>query len=1129
MRLLIGASFILGLNLGANKFSDSTFLFCLESDENPLSIRRDGNGFRVDNIELDRALHKTGVLNIEPWISSATDRDRYKDVYLNRIYRVYIDKDRGDVRSAMSFLNSMYSFLYIEHENIHELHYQPNDPSYDQQCSISSVKADKAWGFWDIASGIVPDGQEVLLASVDTGVDYTHPDLKASIWINQEEIPELVWEIVLDLGADLNSDGQMSSLEIENFLIMSGMDNNGDGEINLRDLVYENDDNIIGANTSVFLDGVDQDGNGFADDIIGWDPSGTYSMDDADPYPREGASTTGTWAHGTHVAGILGATTDNGVGMASTAYNAKIISVKVSRDYQQTDPGINDGYDGITYAAKAGHRDLNNNNSWDPGEPFTIINNSWGGGGYSFSENTVIQNAHSNYGAVILSSAGNGDDPQGYYSEEYPAAYDNVLSISAIGCSGNWGGWATYHESVDLAAPGENILSTVIGEGYDSWDGSSMASPNAASVIGLLRSYYPDWSNDQLIDRILFSSDDFIYDLNPDYVDCPDNSGNPVVGGYCIGVGMVDAYKAIGMDFSPNIRLQGYDYEVTDGDGDSVLNPGDSFNLFITLDNEADWASAQNVSVQLEASSDLVEISENSLFISNFISGESYTNESPIQVQLNSSMGLEDVEFYVAVSATGADGYQYSESLFFNIPVSLFQEGFPYDTNSQIGGSPLTVDLDGDGSLEIIFGDYAGLIHVLNTDGQSWNPDIFPYDIGDDIWGSASSADIDLDGNIDFLVGSTNDYLYCFDQFGLKFDYEVGQPLIGTPAIGNIDSDDELEVVVGGYSSSGDLFAVNHDGTSVEGFPVEVNDKIRSVALRDFDDNGLDDIVITTDGDDIMAVIYDDLSLEVLFTAGNKFKSSPSLLKVGDDYAVMAGSYDDSMHAVSISGEILFQIEVGENVNSSTSFVDLGGVAYAFFGADDGFVYAVDMNGDPLNGWPKDLGGGVNISTSVSFSDLDGDGVPEAIIGVSGKLYAFYMDGSLYDKFPISYEFAFTGTPTIVDLDEDGDLEILLGSSGSLVAVDIMEAGTSDGYWNQDRANNKRDGYYEISGSECVDPMSGDVNCDGEINISDIVLMVNYIVNMGQLSEYELWASDINQDQIVDILDVIVAVNLILG
>ena len=213
MRLLIGASFILGITLGSGKFRSSSFLFCLQSVDEPLSITRDGDSFSVDNSNLNRALYESGIKNIEPWISSATDRDRYKDIYLNRIYRAYIDSDRDNVENVMMELNTLYPLLYVERENIHKLHYQPDDPSYDQQCSMSSVKADKAWDFWDIASGIVPEGQEVLLASVDTGVDYTHPDLKASIWINQEEIPEFVWEIILAEGADLNSDGYMSSLE----------------------------------------------------------------------------------------------------------------------------------------------------------------------------------------------------------------------------------------------------------------------------------------------------------------------------------------------------------------------------------------------------------------------------------------------------------------------------------------------------------------------------------------------------------------------------------------------------------------------------------------------------------------------------------------------------------------------------------------------------------------------------------------------------------------------------------------------------------------------------------------------------------------------------------------------------
>ena len=71
--------------------------------------------------------------------------------------------------------------------------------------------------------------------------------------------------------------------------------------------------------------------------------------------------------------------------------------------------------------------------------------------------------------------------------------------MCAIGCNGQWGGWASYHPTVDLAAPGESIYSAIIGSGYASWNGSSMAGPNAASCIGLLKAFYPDMDNDQLM------------------------------------------------------------------------------------------------------------------------------------------------------------------------------------------------------------------------------------------------------------------------------------------------------------------------------------------------------------------------------------------------------------------------------------------------------------------------------------------------------------------------------------------------------------------------------------------------------------------------------------------------------
>ncbi len=394
------------------------------------------------------------------------------------------------------------------------------------------------------------------LASVDTGVDYTHPDLIENIWVNQVELAGN--EIISDLFTiiDLNNDNLISAPEISEFMSTQS-DLNGDGEINLRDALTDE---------SPFTDGNDNDGNGYIDDIIGWDVSGKWGEapddEDNDPFPKEGSGVPndGDWAHGTHVAGILAATTDNGVGMASTMFNGKILSVKCSMDGPVTEePGIHNGYDGIAYAAKAGYY----------AGVHTIINCSWGAAGGGISGQTVINSAYNNYGAIIVAAAGNGDEDATGITEEYaahyPASYENVVSVCAMSCSGNWGRWATYHTTVDLAAPGDNIYSTIIGGGYQTWDGSSMASPNAASVMGLVWSYYPEWSNEDVVEQVKLAADPFIYERNPDYIDCNGNEGS-----YCLGTGMVDAHKAIGRGFSPNIQTGSFTFTEIIGDSDGL-------------------------------------------------------------------------------------------------------------------------------------------------------------------------------------------------------------------------------------------------------------------------------------------------------------------------------------------------------------------------------------------------------------------------------------------------------------------------------------------------------------------------------------------------------------------------------
>ena len=1103
---------VLSFSFASSKaeWSKESFLLCLNKDVNPLTINKIENSITVDIDELNDFFNAEGVVDVEPWIPGATDIDRDGGIYLNRIYRVHVNQGRGDdIPLLINKASKLPFVLYSEFEYLRKPTYSPNDPLAESQCTLNSIKSTKAWDFWNIENGEIPDGSHVLLASVDTGVDYTHPDLQNNAWINQGEIPSFLFEA----GVDTNSDGYIDAAETVAFLVNDNYDVNGDGEINLRDAVSDG---------SPFEDNIDSDGNGYIDDLLGWDSSGWYGPDDNDPYPKEGVNPSGTWGHGTHVAGILAAVTDNDLGMASTSFNAKFISVKVSRENQTSDePGISDGYAGITYAAKAGMY----------AGSFAIINNSWGGGGYSASENSVINNAQNTYGAIVLSSAGNGYDSGGEeYGTGYPASYDNCISVCAIGCSYVWGNWATYHPTVDLAAPGENIYSTVIGSGYDSWDGSSMACPNAASAIGLLSAYHPDWNNLQLRARIEESADRRIYEENPDYETCNGNSGED-----CLGTGMVDIYKAIGMDFSPNIMIDTSYVSIASDvdsmtlmDDDGILNPGETADLFISLENEIGWVNASSVTAVLSTDNEFISISNDTKVYGNIQSNNTELESFEITVDPNISLG--DVNFSLTVTGLGNDGYSYSNELSLSINVSLFQDGFPYDTNAEIRSAPVIVDLDNDGDNDIVMADYFGSVRVI-VDGVELDNGIFPYDTGDQIWGSVSSADVDLDGLQDFVIASKNGHLYIFDINGLKVDYDAERWLIATPVIGNIDEDEELEVIVGGYqspTSTSPLFAINHDGTPVEGFPYIVGEKMRSgVAVADIDDNGKDDIIFGTDGDNLY-LLLDDLTVAPGFPVdlGNNLRSEPAVLNISGEKIIFIGCTNNNFYGFNTDGSLRFVVVTGDDVFTSPSFYS----DEIYFGSDDGNVYGVDINGNSLDGFPVNVGGAV--VGSVVIADLNNNGDVELIVSNdSGQIHALDRLGNELQYFPINYQFPFANSPQVLDYDLDGDLEIFCGSTGDLVSIDMKNnGGVSEDYWSIFKGDYARTGYY-ISGEidECSSATPGDINYDSIINVLDIVRLVNIVINPLSLTDVEACAADLNDDGIINVLDIVMLVNIVIN
>ncbi|WP_428665408.1 S8 family serine peptidase [Runella sp.] len=235
-------------------------------------------------------------------------------------------------------------------------------------------------------------------------------------------------------------------------------------------------------------------------------PGRDLGDNDNNPNPH-----TTDFSHGTHVAGIVSAVTDNSIGIAAAANNRiKILPVKATPDAGNP-LGIYYGFEGIMWAADNGAQ---------------IISLSWGGIGYSQAEQEVIDYAYSK-GIVIVAAAGNDNNN----IESFPAAYRNVIAVASLDTDDKRSSFSTYGTWVDISAPGRGILSTVPFNDYATFSGTSMATPLVASALGYIWSCLPSLTPAQL-EGILKNTADNI------------DSANPTQTGL-LGVGRINLLKAV--------------------------------------------------------------------------------------------------------------------------------------------------------------------------------------------------------------------------------------------------------------------------------------------------------------------------------------------------------------------------------------------------------------------------------------------------------------------------------------------------------------------------------------------------------------------------------------------------------
>lgn len=307
----------------------------------------------------------------------------------------------------------------------------PNDPLIEQQWAVGNedtgVDLDLPMA-WDITTG----APSTVLAVTDTGVDYTHPDLAPSMWVNPGEIP-----------------------------------NNG----------------------------LDDDANGYVDDVHGIDAV----LGTGDPQDIDG--------HGTHVAGIIAAQGNNGLGVAGVAYTAKIMALQIFRWYQNgaewyVGAPLDAQLRAYAYISMMSQR----------GVAIVAVNASFGGEG---PPEQLSLSAIAELGAraiTFVAAAGN-EGQNNDVVPSYPASYTlpNVISVTAVGSNGELGGeswWQPNYgpSTVHVGAPGAAILSTIYdGTGYGVKSGTSMATPHVTGIVALMKSVRPDLFP-QTIRQILMDS-----------------------------------------------------------------------------------------------------------------------------------------------------------------------------------------------------------------------------------------------------------------------------------------------------------------------------------------------------------------------------------------------------------------------------------------------------------------------------------------------------------------------------------------------------------------------------------------------------------------------------------------------
>lgn len=736
------------------------------------------------------------------------------------------------------------------------------------------------------------------------------------------------------------------------------------GHAELNDNLWINDDEVPGNE-------LDDDGNGFIDDVNGWD----FADGDANPRPDGFGSFA---AHETSVAGIIGAEANNDAGIAGVSWQVSLMALRMA-------------YSGTSAVSAIGYAIANGAD---------VINMSWGAAalGEAGRDELIEEALLEAEAAGIVSVASAGND--GTWLSQYPAAHPWVISVAATTDQDTRASFSNHGLDVDVAAPGEAVLTTTLVGSFALVDGTSFSAPYVSGAVALLRAKHPTWTTEQIRTVIAFSGDK----INTDHF---------------VGHTRINLGRALSADGPPDVFAR-----FVEPFGSARVSRGSALELRGTVFGdrfELELRPKGTLAWQTLASGGPV------------ITG-------PLAVLETSA--LAEGDYQLRITAMRGDQRD-SDWLSLSVAAGPLP-GWPVLAGVELTTAPSTGDLDGDGRLEVVVAAQGGEIIVRDSAGRAvpgW-----PQQAGGWVRHPPALADLDGDGRAEVIVAaSATGVISIWRGDGTPFNGWPAEPGLAssTPVVADVDGDGSPELVSSWIEAEQVRVEVRHvGGEALPGWPMTLHEPGGGAPLVvDLEGDGRAEILIGTD-------VY-----AHLWRAGGQYQTRWPRPIIGARGRLAAVDLDRDgtkelliveqhrLTALTTTGHYVrgwpfdfspahqaWAQALGISVGVAIGDLDADGSPEVAFGLADGSVWALDAGGVPLFDFP--VGAGDPVFEPPVIGDVDEDGRADLLlVSGDGRVYGWNAEGRAVAGLP-RHLGATRYTPALADLDGEGTIDLVLSGTG---------------------------------------------------------------------------------------------------